>query len=68
MSARLVWVDEEPMPTVWKLCARCRVTDEDVATGRVVVSPRGVAHHGRGDVTACKPRRDATGAGWWWPL
>ena len=56
-----------PMPEVAKLCALCKVTDEEVLSGYVVVSPRGTAHHGEDDGDTCCGR-DATGENWWWPL
>lgn len=54
-------------PSIRKLCSVCNVTDADVASGYVVVSPTGIAHHGDDyGVTVC--RIDATGPRWWWPL
>lgn len=60
-------VDELARPEVKKLCVRCYVTEWDVLENRVVVSPRGTAHHPRSGsgFTVCS--LDATGERWWWP-
>lgn len=59
--------DEVPMPEVRRGCVLCKVTDEELLAGYVVVSPTGIAHHGTDDgETECG--KDATGDGWWWPL
>ena len=58
-----------PMPKVRRGCRRCGVTLRDIASGYVVVSSSGIAHHGSEDFggqTQCGI--DATGDGWWWPL
>ncbi len=69
MSAAMEPLDWMPMPDVTKLCSVCGVTEAEVDQGYVLVSPRGIAHHGHswrtGD-TVCG--RDATGQRWWWPL
>lgn len=54
-------------PTIHRPCKRCKVTEDEVRGGYVVVSPRGVAHHGADyGMTVCGS--DATGDNWWWPL
>lgn len=54
---------------VTKCCRNCGVTEEDVRSREVIVSPQGVAHfpdrYGSGD-TQCG--HDATRDAWWWPL
>ena len=56
--------DEVPMPPVNSGCFRCGVTQEEVESGYVVVSPTGKAHHGEDNgETACGI--DATGDKWW---
>lgn len=54
-------------PLIRRGCEHCRVTDEDIRRGAIIVSPSGLAHFGEanGD-TACGV--DATGRNWWWPL
>lgn len=56
-----------PMPLAVG-CRRCKVTEEEIKSGYVIVSPSGTAHHGcDGDGwTDCG--KDATGENWWWPL
>ena len=58
-----------PMPEVRRGCKRCGVTLRDIASGYVVVSHSGLAHHSSEDyegTTQCGI--DARGSGWWWPL
>lgn len=58
--------EEEPRPKIVHRCRMCKVSEEDVESNRVIVSPMGTAHHGDEGMTACG--RDATGLLWWWPL
>lgn len=58
--------DPVPMPKVERACTICGPSDEEIRSGRVIVSPTGVAHHADGDKTNCG--KDATPDGWWWPL
>lgn len=61
-----VYWEEVPMPDVAKACARCKPTEHEIESGKVVVSPSGIAHHGEYGHTDCG--HDATGDDWWWPL
>ncbi len=63
--------DYDPLPPrdVTKCCQVCGVTEEDVLSREVIVSPQGVAHFAEwdnGGDTKCG--HDATRDGWWWPL
>ena len=58
--------DERTRPAITRGCRLCGVTDEEIRSGYVVVSPSGLAHHGADyGWTACG--HDATGDEWWWP-
>jgi len=62
-------MEDAPMPPVKRGCRYCQPTDEQIASGYVIVSPSGVAHHsdpqGYGE-TWCG--HNADGDRWWWPL
>jgi hypothetical protein len=55
-------------PTIKSGCYRCKVTPEEVASGYVLVSPTGKAHHSREYYGETECGIDATGENWWWPL
>ena len=65
--ARVYFVDSGDELVIANACRVCRVTEEDIRSRQIVVSPQGMAHHGdEYGETVCG--KDATKPKWWWPL
>lgn len=65
----LVDIDTGAIRVIVRACRTCGLTmsDVDLRTGYIVVSPQGTAHN-PGDEGATDCGRDATRDGWLWPL
>ena len=67
-TSRMVYfIDSEDQLLIKRGCRVCGVTQTEIHSHQIIVSPLGVAHHGdEYGKTVCG--KDATRDGWWWPL